>query len=710
MAADLKRRRGEATTASHQASTPAAEPTGAKPAALPQMAVKFAVDETFSQEAGTGPYLAYFPNLQSGSAAKHCVYDAAYAQTTDAQGSFWEQRHRLSAQAGAITFVADSHEDQVDDASAASAFRHVIGIYDKATGVVTLREAPTVTFRTALAADARATAAAETAYAVKSMATRNALGQEFGTRKRQKALETTERNRITTAPVANATHVDAAEALDAAVASQDRQREAEREREAALREHGVGIDADGGVDHDTVSLLAVLPPRDPHADTPAGVYQLGDLITGDEWNGLDVQPLLELADTEPATITAALAPLTPTAGLVGRFRDCLEESRDPDRLRVLLYLGYLMRMLTMRLGLISPKVLATTLGATSEPLVAMLRQRFTEKQVARGAEHQGMTEHTRQKLLFHLMTLILILDDFQVDLSKLAGELKLPQNKVGLLCRTLGCTLDRVRGTRMAVLKRRPRAYLPHTPTRQHPTPPARRYSSPPPPSRHPEAAPSSLVAPTPPVATSISDLCGTSPRRQDLREAARGAGFRMVAPALVGHPGSAMPAATAGMPGTSQPAPPAAAMSASITPAATVGSMPTASMPPAAASPSAVLAAAGPREGLFRRWIPQPGMATQSAQPLTGEHAVKLLLMVAQAAATAPPTAPPLFEAVLVDQPVDQTMFVFESDPKEPAIPHDGYGWLDDEMHLVSRHGGRELEIWTHVSGFAAGERLTSM
>ncbi|KAL2917328.1 hypothetical protein HK105_202992 [Polyrhizophydium stewartii] len=66
--------------------------------------------------------------------------------------------------------------------------------------------------------------------------------------------------------------------------------------------------------------------------------------------------------------------------------------------------------------------------------------------------------------------------------------------------------------------------------------------------------------------------------------------------------------------------------------------------------------------------------------------------------------------EPVIVDKPVDGTLFAFVLHPGDP-VPHDGYGWLDDESaKRFTLENNVELEVFTRTMGFGPGDTMTSI
>ncbi|KAI8897690.1 hypothetical protein BC833DRAFT_592739, partial [Globomyces pollinis-pini] len=63
-------------------------------------------------------------------------------------------------------------------------------------------------------------------------------------------------------------------------------------------------------------------------------------------------------------------------------------------------------------------------------------------------------------------------------------------------------------------------------------------------------------------------------------------------------------------------------------------------------------------------------------------------------------------FEWVVVDKPVDGTLFLFATQAGIIEIPEDGYGWMDDESYQrFVLENGVELEVFTRNHGFQGNE-----
>ncbi|KAJ3152261.1 hypothetical protein HDU89_001481 [Geranomyces variabilis] len=66
-------------------------------------------------------------------------------------------------------------------------------------------------------------------------------------------------------------------------------------------------------------------------------------------------------------------------------------------------------------------------------------------------------------------------------------------------------------------------------------------------------------------------------------------------------------------------------------------------------------------------------------------------------------------FDLVVVDKPIDGSLFVYKLSHGEP-LPEDGYGWLDDETAYRTYIGEREMEILSRNQGFGYAEQFTYM
>ncbi|TPX62508.1 hypothetical protein SpCBS45565_g06993 [Spizellomyces sp. 'palustris'] len=94
---------------------------------------------------------------------------------------------------------------------------------------------------------------------------------------------------------------------------------------------------------------------------------------------------------------------------------------------------------------------------------------------------------------------------------------------------------------------------------------------------------------------------------------------------------------------------------------------------------------------------------APQRGGPLSPDRAAEILH---KAASLVDQTS---FEWIIVDKPVDGSIFVFQLHPSEP-LPEDGYGWMDDEAAFRTIVVDKEMEIISRSQGFGYGDKVAHM
>ncbi|KAI8925772.1 RNA polymerase I associated factor, A49-like protein [Entophlyctis helioformis] len=313
--------------------------------------------------------------------------------------------------------VADTPKIEYIGEQAPSNCKYVVGVLDKATGRVTLREALPMTVTTVVKALKQTESKT---IGEKNMAARNQLGEAFGTKKRKQAIRAQEKNQVDVAGLQ-------------AVASKIKEK---IEDTAANLPPKAEIDA-------RMFLDKAIPPCNVDAGTPDSVYNMDDIVTPEVLAAVDVKAMWRsrLAADAYQTIQS----LQPTDWVWTRIEATLQEKTDKSRLRKLLYVAMLMRLFRISANeLNNEEIGAKSFNGASQPVVDHLLRMFCEWQEDEqtGKQRRRITSKLKDKLLAYILVACLILNNFSVDLEQIAADLSLVPSKVVKVARELGCRVE----------------------------------------------------------------------------------------------------------------------------------------------------------------------------------------------------------------------------------------------------------------------------
>jgi len=246
------------------------------------------------------------------------------------------------------------------------------------------------------------------------------LGEAFGTKKAKAAIRAQERNKV---------DVSVMEAVADVI--QDR-----------IEEGTENLPTQEKL-KDVVNAARLIPAYDADAQKPEDVYPLHNIIPEQEWAALD--NLLHKLKNEPDD--RARVRLLPNARSDWlRQHLMLAYSTPKTKSKLIKMLIYASVMFTFR-GVIGGSVPDRTvilerLTSVPEAVVDGLLSRFTE--TPRGSAKAQMTTENETRLLTHLFSLCLKVDDYATDTALIAADLKMSTTRVNALFRSLGCTIGKL--------------------------------------------------------------------------------------------------------------------------------------------------------------------------------------------------------------------------------------------------------------------------
>ncbi|KAG9295764.1 hypothetical protein G9A89_008992 [Geosiphon pyriformis] len=298
--------------------------------------------------------------------------------------------------------------------------KYLVGVYDKETHTVTLKEAPLFHVSRTVKANKghqKAEALPKKGY----LEARKDLGKAFGTKKTIQRIINAEKNVVNSSMLGNT--------VEAIV-----QTIAEKTSTLPTKEQ---IKAEAESDRP-------IPPYDPNVTQPSEVYKLKDIVTETELESIHIQPFLEAKTLNDAI---DLLPYKSSSFIKSRLPVYLQNHLDAQgrqRIRILLYVSYMMAFQTNQKQVDSRGTINKALKNPPEIIITSLYERFTERAFAQKsqAEKSKMTPTSLVKLLSYMFALCLMLDGYVVETSVLAEDLYMPKEKVNEVFKGLGCILE----------------------------------------------------------------------------------------------------------------------------------------------------------------------------------------------------------------------------------------------------------------------------
>lgn len=294
--------------------------------------------------------------------------------------------------------------------------QYVVGLYDKQSGKINLYRAPVVTSKIVSKFSKNLKAPeikskGDTRYG----AMRNALGEAFGTKKAKKAIADLERNRV-----------DSDKLTDVAIDIVDSVKTASKDlpTRAELQEN-------------VSASNRPTPVANLDATDVEQIYPVENIIPKKELQFIRVGPILKEKDQEKKL---ELFPYT-SSKYVAKKLETLTQASQMEKLQLLYYLSLLLGVYENRRVSNKDKLLER-LNSPPELLIDGILDRFT---IARGG-HFGKSKNrsyfidpqNEDKLLCFILTIVMHLDNFLVEISPLAQELGIKPSRIVNLFRILG--------------------------------------------------------------------------------------------------------------------------------------------------------------------------------------------------------------------------------------------------------------------------------
>ncbi|KZT36244.1 RNA polymerase I associated factor, A49-like protein [Sistotremastrum suecicum HHB10207 ss-3] len=296
---------------------------------------------------------------------------------------------------------------------ASTSCRYMVGVRDKRTNVLTIREAPLHLLSRQVKALKSLKPLAEPSAAEYALR-RAQLGEAFGTKKAITRIRAAERNKV---------DISAMEGVMTAMQDTigDRTENLPTVEEAKS----------------TADSNRPIPAYNEAATVPEEVYPLNILISDAELSTLETSYLEDMSSDAERERSLAYSR---SAYLNAHLKRLCQSGRSQRNRQHLLYAAALMEFKKLGRKVGDKKAVAERLQSMAPIVIDSLYSRFTE--TGRGSTKPQMTKEKETLLLTHLFALCLHLDNFATHTRIISDDLSMSIATVNQLFKSLGCKLE----------------------------------------------------------------------------------------------------------------------------------------------------------------------------------------------------------------------------------------------------------------------------
>ncbi|WRT66971.1 uncharacterized protein IL334_003936 [Kwoniella shivajii] len=354
-----------------------------------------------------GPAFVNFPSVKPSRATPFTIYTRDTGSTSD----LTKQHTIIAGETEDVEYFSTNRDHNLN--TEGSDCQYLPAIYDPATSTVHIHPSAPLYLLTHGVKRLRESINAHTASDLKAQykAQRNDLGETFGTRKAKTQIKAEERNKV---------DVSAMEGV-----------------KGHLMDSIPELQADSG----PVEASELIPTPNLTTSDSTEVYPRDSLISPSEWSSIDVSHLLRATEDDERR------KLLPWKGksywINGKMRVIINLSDKAARKTQMRYLYYLSTLRQLfefapRLSKTPPAELSSKFPGVPRQLLDGVINRFSEIQ----GKKRVVTEKMKTKLQAWICVLYLILDGFNIEVGKVAGDLKIDVGKITTMYKSLGCTVN----------------------------------------------------------------------------------------------------------------------------------------------------------------------------------------------------------------------------------------------------------------------------
>ena len=262
------------------------------------------------------------------------------------------------------------------------------------------------------------------------------LGESFGTKKTRQILSSYERHRIDVNQMGSQ-ETFIANTIDSAINSINSQSNGDKAVEG------------GGQEEDLSDESAIFPRRNINASKVEEVYKLNDVIPKEVYSSIMVQPFLDCIKSKNREQFETLIlengiveSVVPRLNSLMGIKQGTSDNSLTHTLRCLISLNILLSFRNLNEGKVNGD-LCSLIPLCTAPFEEYLKNTFTESiALAKGASRLKLSTLCRDRLIIYISVLILLLDGFRLNATRLASILKLTMIKTTEYLKAVGCTFE----------------------------------------------------------------------------------------------------------------------------------------------------------------------------------------------------------------------------------------------------------------------------
>lgn len=304
--------------------------------------------------------------------------------------------------------------DGATDPETLGANQYVVGVFNPQKKSIQMYRAPVVVAKVVSKHTKNLSGPSIKNSDVRSLTSRNALGEAFGTKKAKKAIADLERNRV-----------DSDKLVDSAIDIVDSVKTASKDLPSRQ-------ELEEKVAQDRPTPLANVDATDVE-----DIYPIENIIPKREWQIIRVGPLLKETDEEKRL---ELLPYNKSKYIAKKLPS-LTQATQMTKLQLLFYLSLLLGVYENRRANNKMKLLER-LDSPPDILLDGILERFTVQragQVGKSKDRSYFIDpQNEDKLLCYILVIVLHLNNFIVEISPLAKEFGLKPSKIVNLFRVIG--------------------------------------------------------------------------------------------------------------------------------------------------------------------------------------------------------------------------------------------------------------------------------
>lgn len=298
---------------------------------------------------------------------------------------------------------------------------YLIGIYNKDDNSVLLRNAPF--YNVTRKIKSVEAISVPKSNLEKNISARNELGQAFGTKKIKQKIRNFEKNRVDIQSLSNVvSHIhNTIEEKSSIIPSKDELEKAQEEDR-------------------------LIPPYNSTTVKTNEIYNIEDIVPSHELKSISIDELLQL-DTQKDVENYLLPLRIKNDTLLYSLIDSAlkDKNKNQDLLRKLIYVAYLLRLRTCREHQLNKgSFMKKTFVGSSLAVIDGLLNRYCDSQ---GTTKNGKTTYKipdkeQDRILSYALILLLMVNNFQVNITLLSKDIKISVLKLTTICRSVGCSVE----------------------------------------------------------------------------------------------------------------------------------------------------------------------------------------------------------------------------------------------------------------------------